>query len=204
MSIESLLLESFNTCQKHDIKICFYPRRNLPTKCAGEFEEPHGGKPGDLRVAIGRTRDHPNDLWLSIFVHEYSHCLQWINKDPEYISCDGASTRFWDWLDKKTEKKLMKDVYTIQKMESYCDRRAVRLIKRHKLDIDLDWYVRQSNAYIYFYMAISERRSWVKKGKKFPYVINEVLRLMPERFLPMERYREVPTKISKLFDKYCF
>ena len=120
------------------------------------------------------------------------------------MACDAASTRFWDWLDKKTEKKLMKDVYTIQKMESYCDRRAVKLIKRHQLDIDLDWYIRQSNAYIYFYMAISERRSWIKKGKKFPYVIKEVLNIMPGRFLPMERYREIPNKVSRLFDKYCF
>jgi len=204
MSVESLLLESFATCEKHDIKVTLYPRRNLPNNCAGEFEEPYGGKPGDLRVAVGKARDFPSDLWLAIYVHEYSHCLQWINKAPEYTCSHGASGRFFEWVDRKKDKRLMKDVYTIQKMESYCDRRAVRLIKRHKLDIDIDDYIRQSNAYIYFYMAISIRRSWVKKGKRFPYTIKEVLDMMPKRFLSMEKYRILPPGVSELFDKYCF
>lgn len=199
MSVAQFFLHSTNQLAKNNISVLFYPKWKLPNNCGGEFAEPSGNRPGVLRLACNRKD------WLRIYVHEYSHFLQYINKAPEWAPAEGSYQRFFTWLEKERGSKLlMKDVYVIQKVESLCDRRAVKLIKKWKLPIDIDKYIQGSNAYIYFYMEVVARRSWGAPRKKFPYNVPEVLNKMPCKFLDIKEYRHPPECFKALMDKHCF
>jgi len=199
MSVEKFILHTTLKMAKNNIRATLYPSKKLPNNCSGEFGGPEGGKPGSFKVSMNRKD------WLKIYVHEYSHFLQYINKAPEWDASEGSYNRFFTWLDKgKGSKLLMKDVYMIQTVESFCDRGAIKLIKKWKLPIDPKSYIKGSNAYIYFYMEVAKRRYWGAPRKTFPYTVKEVLDIMPSKFLPMKEYRTPPEGFSELLDKYCF
>ena len=154
-------------------------------KCGGWFDE----STPELVVSMKRPD------WIEILVHEYSHLTQWIDNESIWNESSVSLPIVWDWLDGVDYDNIEKHIDVVRELESNNDRRAVLIIKQFNLDIDLDRYIRKSNAYHQFYNWMKETRKWCKPSNS-PYKNENIINVMPktfikngERFLP--RYEKV-------------
>lgn len=105
--------------------------------------------------------------FLSTFVHEYSHFLQYKTGFAKRHAKKFANIeRLWDWLsgDEFSAIKVNKFIEDAIFVELDCDKRAVELILEYNLPIDMEQYIKESNAYIWFYHYVKKYRSWAKKS----------------------------------------
>jgi len=118
----------------------------------------------ELVVALG----HPS--WLGILVHEYCHFLQDISKKCKawsncYIDGEDCCGLFFSWLDgDDIEYDIDNVVDRVKYMELDCEKKSVQTIKKYKLPINIEEYIRYAVAYIHFYNVSKKTRKWVKKG----------------------------------------
>lgn len=124
---------------------------------------------------------------FNIFIHEYAHFLQWKDKSDifeygllsldlldRYCDNDPLVTTFHEY-----------DLWRIQNLEIDCEKRVLELNKRCRLNIDLDTYIRQSNAYIYSYRYVMESKNWGIFKTDFDH--NDVINLMPKKLFTKEQ-----------------
>jgi hypothetical protein len=152
------------------------------------------------RLIIQRVRGELKD-WGPTFIHEYCHFLQW--KKGKYASFlyGEAGGDFDYWLKKKVklgDKELNLIVNRIKRCELDCEKTVVKMIKKHKLEINVEQYTKNANAYIYSYNMIVETKRWYKDS---PHATREILDIMPGHFL--SRYDRTPKKYRELYLKYC-
>jgi hypothetical protein len=185
---------------KHGTKVTLYPTFKTPDGCGGSFGEIYEGQPCEFDVATGKDMYR----WLGVYVHEYSHFLQHIAKEPLYVNSDGPVTRFFEYLEKERRRFTWADVRAVQALERDCEIRAVRLIKYHELPLDLDDYIQQANAQILFYNEAARKQSWVVKKGRFPYNVKACLDLMPTTIQKEEWYHESPEGFAEVCEEYCF
>lgn len=129
-----------------------------------------------------------NKKGFEIMVHEYCHYQQWKTKKRFFnkLIKDGVSV-FFDWVDGKFYPKHVVEsalANTIE-LEWDCECRAVDLIKKNNLDIDVDDYCRGTNAYLLYYHAVHSQRKWTK-GKS-PYS-PRICKLMETSIQPLDYY----------------
>lgn len=167
-------------------------------RCNGYFDS----EKLDLKCAINK----PILEWIPILVHEYSHFEQWKENCPSWrhieINGQDISDDMFLWISGKrvVNSRLRKIISKVRNCELDCEKRAVQIIHKFKLPIDVHHYIQSSNAYIYFHEYIYLTRQWYKDGKA-PYNIDKIVSEMPLRFL--NRYDKLPKKYRILFDKYC-
>lgn len=165
--------------------------------CSGFFDAQ--GK--SLEVATKRFKS----VWFPVFVHEYCHFRQWRDNCKIWRDSDkmGDEINLWEWLDHDKEysaKELQSVKKITQKLEQDCDKRAVEQIKEHHLPIDIDSYIRGSNAYVLFYNICVEDRKWYKYP---PYANRSVKEMMPRKFISESEYGKTPVEYRKLVrDKF--
>lgn len=166
-------------------------------KCSGYFEIPN------LIVATKRQD------WFEIFIHEYCHFLQYIDeiqsKKTRYeIVSNKEWFVFFDWVKGDIEisanriKILRKK---IQLFERDCDKRAVKLMRKHNLQIDIERYIQTANVYHLFYSVIELKRSW--SNKKAPYHVEELVQMMPKHWLEKKKFEDVPARFVQLIVDNC-
>lgn len=137
------------------------------------------------------------DEWFPSFIHEYCHLQQ---------TKEGAfSTKLWietdkiytDWTLNKIELSN-KDAAFIGRrqrlVELDCEKRAVREIKKYKLPVNINTYIKQANAYIYSYTFLVENR--VDLHNLSPAGDPRCYNLMPTHFL--SRYDRIPKKYREV------
>jgi len=93
------------------------------------------------------------DHWLSIYVHEYCHFLQSIDKTFKISINEYKYFILVDnWLKKKDIdiKKIQIGIDLMQKVELDCEKRSINMIKLHKLPIDINKYAQKANSYIFY------------------------------------------------------
>lgn len=160
---------------------------NYEGRCSGVF---------DSENAIIKIAKN-NKYKLSVLVHEYCHFLQFIeNKnwdcdgtDPSIILSDYLKgVNFSSDLLENARKQIIL-------MERDCDIRSVNMIKKWKLPININLYIKQSNAYAYSYFYTFEKRKWlgnIWKNKK-------ILDIMPSHFR-CRTWEFIPVGIKKEFE----
>lgn len=169
--------------------------------CNGFFD----GDDKVLSVAIGKELNE----WLPIAVHESCHMDQWSENSKIWV---GASPEEYDamhlimlWLGKKIElTNTQRNSYiaAARLVELDCERRTVEKIKKYNLPIDIDLYIKQSNAYVWFYTMVGFMRQWYEIGRE-PYAIPEIVDAMPSEFMDDEFYNVIPDDIFDLFKQHC-
>lgn len=164
--------------------------------CSGWFEHPN------LKVAAG------NEDWFEIFVHEYCHFLQHLDeRDRKRVNYEIVSSSEFDAFfgivdgiyqpaDRLTDLR-----HKIQLVEQDCDVRVVQLIKQHDLSIDVELYIRKSNAYHASYALIQENRTWTKLS---PYRVDELVNACPNEWFTSNELLNPPRHLSDLIQRYCF
>jgi hypothetical protein len=179
-------------CEKHSIKCVLEKTKFISCsdeiKCGGYFDE---GK-RELVVAMGRLDS------IELFVHEYSHMTQYLEGLELWNKCMDLESH--DKMDRWLAGEYFDDIdYHIDNcrdLELDNEKRAVKLIKKFNLEIDIDKYIKKSNAYIQFYNYMKLSRKW-SVPKNSPYRNKRIIDNCPAKF-SMD-YSKISKKLENIF-----
>lgn len=197
-----LLADCIVDLLRHKINIHFVtaPRLFLEfdkTYVKGAWADNTGGTPSFYCSIHEKTID-----WIKTFVHEYSHFCQWKEKSPAWKLHQG--TRGSD-LDKIVHNRpiklgtLRRILQRTRDVELDAEIRAVKLIKRYNLPLNLKNYIRTANVYIHFYNYLETYRQWYKCENE-PYANKHLLSVAAPYFY--KNYDTIPPKMLELFKQY--
>lgn len=134
---------------------------------------------------------------IGVLAHEYNHFKQYIEAPVFYQHCSKSYQKVFDWLDGKRVNNISEHIATATMLELDCEKRTVEMIKNFNLNIDIKLYIRQANAYIYFWQYIFYTRKWCDMNNT-PSSNIKIVSSMPARFL---NDYTITDKIKELFDK---
>jgi hypothetical protein len=189
-------------CKEADVKFLLsnteYVETGQSTRCNGYFD----GDNKVLAVAVGQ----PEEQWNKILVHEYAHMTQWMDDSPAWkAGTEGtdAETLVELWYNREIEmtaKQKAKWIGLGRDLEREAEERAVQLIGRFNLPLSPKAYIRNANAYLYFWTFSGIIRRWYKIGKE-PYNIPQIIAAMPET-LDVD-HAVLPKTYERLYRRYC-
>jgi hypothetical protein len=162
MEKNTFIAKAVNELLDDGFSIKLIMTRAIDGKYGGWFDDNKDQK--EFVVAMKR------DCAFEIFVHEYSHYLQWKHHRKFFNSKVKGCDILFNWLDgKRYSKKIVSQaVKDAIELEWHCECIALQTIKKYKLDIDVDNYTRGANCYLFFYHTVEKLRSWTKNSKS-PY-----------------------------------
>ena len=137
-----------------------------------------------------------NQNFLPVLVHEYCHLTQWVEKIPIWKKSNLGMIKVQEWLSGKEVRNIKNYLSVCRDLELDNEKRSVKIIKKHKLPIDVKDYIRRANAYVQFYNYLAISRKWCSP-KNTPYTNKMLIESMPCRF-SMD-YTILPKKIEKIF-----
>ena len=172
---------------KYDVRPVKYLVLSGNIRCSGYFCE----ETMKLVVA-GKSKD-----WLGILVHEYAHLTQWQDKNTNIWKTGSTGvTNLDDWLGGKKIRSVKKAIEWSRDLELDNEKRSVKLIKKWKLPVDLNDYIKKANAYIQFYNYMRYSKRWSKPGNA-PYSNKVIYEAMPPNF--RMNYKKMSDKYLKLY-----
>ena len=139
-----------------------------------------------------------NEQAYEVLVHEYCHFTQWRDQCKPWVMAvkHKAFEGLWDFLGGAEVKNINRLLSLCRDVEEDNERRAVALIKKMQLDIDIDYYIKKANAYIHFYNWMKTSRRWCRPYNT-PYTNKRLLDAMPTTF--SESYTVLPAHIKQIF-----
>ena len=173
-------------CSLRNVK---YLRLSGNIKCSGYFDDTTDKKP-TLVVSMNRPD------WLEILVHEYCHLTQWVEQVPIWKKAEVSLGKVWEWLDGKNCRSIEKHIAVARDLELDNEKRAVKIIKKFELKVDLVHYVKKANAYVQFYNWMLVTRKW-SKPKNSPYKNKNLVNAMSNKF--NMKYEYLTPKLEKIF-----
>lgn len=180
-----------NHCKELGVKVDLRPTKYVKLdksiKCSGWFDS------GSMELVVSMNREDS----LSILVHEYCHVTQWIDGIALWHSSDDSIVKVDRWLGGKRVNNIQKHIAVTRDLELDNEKRSVAMIKKWKLSIDVDDYIRKANAYIQFYNWMLISRRWSKPSNS-PYSNPLILSKMSTRFNMQYNYLTEHTK--KVFE----
>jgi len=121
-------------------------------------------------------------------IHEYHHFLQWKNRPHFWKKCSGNDNPFLSWLhgDETSKNKLTRAFNKAIELERDCEINSVKFIKKHGLNVDIERYIREANAYLYSYHYVKKYRNWP------PTTIytKKLIEKMPNKILSLQHYKK--------------
>lgn len=160
---------------------------------------------GEFVVATGGRQE----LWLSVFLHEYQHFRQSQAATPAWTAklAGGACPQqaFDAWLARVVEmspEQLRNAVGLILAMERECEEMAVEALRSLPIPLEPEWYIRAANVYLGFYGVIMRTRRWYERS---PYSSPEPLGLVPgDRLLTVEEAMEPSPAFEAAIRAACY
>lgn len=143
-------------------------------------------------VACLKTKD-----FLGILVHEFGHFNQYIEDREWYEECSISYIKVFEWLDGKRIRNISFHLGKCLELELDCEKRAVELIKKFNLGINIEDYIQRANAYMYFWRYLEHSRRWCSPYNT-PSANDSIVRVMPSKFL---KEYILTDKIKELFEK---
>lgn len=146
------------------------------------------------------------DCSFEIFVHEYCHYLQWKFHRKFFNAKSNGCDVLFSWLDGKrfSKKRVKQAVKDVIELEWHCESLVCSLIKKYKLDIDIDNYIRGANCYLFFYHTVEKTKSWCSNNRS-PY--SKALRkLASTKLKSLDFYLDsnnYDIKLQKRHEKIC-
>lgn len=161
-------------------------------KCAGYFDE-------KKRVLMVATK---SDYWFRIFLHEYAHMTQWLENIPLWARYaeTRADEKMDAWLNGGDVENHEMYIDIIRDLELDNEKRTVDIINEWKFNdiIDVNQYIKESNAYVLSYNRLKATRIWEPSGG-VSYSNEAVLNLMSDKF-DMD-YTTLSPELIQLFDQ---
>lgn len=173
-------------CSKHNKKIIVCNQKRLylnGVKCAGWCDG------NEMAIAF------KNPLFEEVFVHEFCHMQQAIEKSPlwkeEFI--------FWDKLEKKKiNLKNWNDVLEVMLLERDCEARAIKFSKRYGL-FNNTAYAKKANIYLLFYQYVFLKHRW--KDSTSIYSNMELYKKVPSKLFSAKQLSHIDMNLMLLFDQ---
>lgn len=154
-----------------------------------------------LKCAIKREPEK----WLSIFVHEYNHFVQWRDRCDVWHANRRITAAEWSDIlhNVPMSKQRINNIITaVRNIELDCEKRTVKMF--YKFGIPKRFiraYIKNANIYIFYQTYLLEYRKWYRKvGTPTPYENPNMLKLAKSSFY--KRYDVIPPKILNGFRKY--
>jgi hypothetical protein len=159
-------------------------------KCGGWFD-------GEDRELVCSMK---HDKGLALLAHEFSHFHQWAENSDiwDLASRKNSHSAMHEWIEGKQIRDIKKHIAICRDLEVDAEKRAVKMIKKYNLPIDIDEYIRGANAYIYFYNYILNIRRW-STPKNSPYRNKILIASMPKTF--MKDYSVLPDRLLKVYQE---
>lgn len=177
-------------CAEYGIKCIIrhvkYVKLSGNIQCGGWFDEE-----GKELVCASNRPD-----FLQILVHEFSHLTQWIEQCDPWVNANTSLGLVDEWLGGKEIRNISKHLGVSRDLELDNEKRAVKHIKKFKLSINIDDYIRRANAYVQFYNWLYYTRRWAT-NKNSPYKNKRVIATMPKTF--HMNYQKMSKKVEKVF-----
>ena len=177
-------------CRKYGVKCKLRPTKYVKmdgnVKCSGWFDE----EVPELVVAMNRPD------WIEILAHEYGHLTQWRESAPIWKEAVKSLPKVWGWLDGENVRNIAKHIGVSRDLELDNEKRAVKIIKKFELKVDLVHYVKKANAYVQFYNWMLVTRKW-SKPKNSPYKNKNLVNAMSNKF--NMKYDYLTPKLEKIF-----
>lgn len=170
------------------------------SRCSGYFCD----EDKCLKVAVRKSRKR----WLSVFIHEYCHFLQWKNHSKVWnakknrMDTYQAAILLDDFLDngKKLSKDKLQTCLTLcRDIEEECERMAVDIIDVFDIPLNKEEYIQKANAYLYFWTTLPKTQKWF--SKKAPYDVPEIRKLLPKTF--PKSFDKLPKGFLTLVEDHC-
>lgn len=144
---------------------------------------------------------------FAVFVHEFCHFLQYRDARDLWNKLGKACDNFFRWLDgdKYTQRQVNYFCKQAQLLELDCENRAIALIKKLKLDIDLKEYIQKANAYLLSYPVTKELRLWPNTlASIYSSDISDLFssKLVTAKQLTNKKY--IPKKALELWESRCY
>lgn len=159
---------------------------------SGFFQTRYNNNPGVLATATYKSINN----WLSVLIHESCHMDQWSEKSDvwrKYIIED--TDLYYKWINNKrvNRNKIYKILDICRELELDCEQRAVIKIKKYKLPINVEEYIRKANCCLFFYSYLKIDRNGVLPN----YDNARIYTKFSDKWY--NDYDNIPVKILKLF-----
>lgn len=188
--------------KKYQGKLLLIPSGKIKSLEDGEFSE--------AEMIIKCFVDLSSNYWVGVLAHEYCHFLQctsnskvWNDFQDSVFSIKKYESIFnkKSSINKSKRKKVAKSII---KLELDCDKKAIKIIKKYSLPVDLKEYIVKANVILYKYLYWAEHGVWPdfkdKQTNKHPnYKLFKSKKLLHE-----EKYRflkDIPAEILCYFEK---
>lgn len=155
-------------------------------QCSGYFDET------DRVLVVAMNK--PDSL--GVLVHEYCHLTQWEEGIDIWKKSDVSGVKLNEWLAGEKVRNIRKHIDVVRDMELDNEHRAVRMIKKWKLSINVEDYIRGANAYVHFYNWLYYTRKW-SSPNNLPYNSEIVMGTMSTKF--NMKYNEMPRRVLNAF-----
>jgi aromatic ring-cleaving dioxygenase len=181
-----------NEMIKHGISIHLTQRKNNSKHASNYFD------PDKKEFVVNFFGDYSRKYFLETFLHEYCHFKQMIDLKFDEKKYDKAYEIFNDWLDFNRDSCPIRVVRLIQRLELDCEKRAVHLIKKYKLPLNITDYKKQANVYILSYNLFHKHRKFFNFTC---YYDKEILSLMSDELVLVKDLGVIPDKFEEIFLK---
>lgn len=135
--------------------------------------------------------------FIDILAHEFGHFNQYIEDEQWYDYHSKSYEKVFEWLEGKRVRNIGFHLGNCLELELDCEKRAVEIIKKFNLNINIQDYIQRANAYVYFWRYLEHTRRWCNPYNT-PSNNDEIARTMPTRFL---KEYILTDNIKELFDK---
>lgn len=160
--------------------------------------------PAQIQVATGKSAD----AWFPVFVHEYCHFEQFIERrdwwDSHKMSNGNTifGTIFHHFMNTPISNELLTTLcIKLAGLEQDCELRVIKKIGEWKLSIDAQKYAQSANAYVMFYHLLSMGTGMCHGS---PSSIPEILKEMPDHMnLTNADYFDLARRMLPLYNKHC-
>lgn len=163
-------------CEKHGFELELVNTKYIDigdgAPCTGYFSE------DEKKICVTiKARD-----FIGILAHEFSHLRQYIEDEETYNYYSLSYEKMYEWLDGKRVRNISNHLDNCLALELDCEKRAVQLIKKYDLGIDIKDYIKRANAYMYFWKYLLHSRKWCNPYNT-PSNNDNIVSIMPSKFL---------------------
>lgn len=179
--------------RKNGVKLYFSKKERI--KCDNVFVS---GYFDDIKKVVAVSQFNDFTKFISMLAHESSHMDQWIEDKFLWKKCSIGYTTFFEWLDGKegfSKDILEESVQDIIRLELDCEKRAIRKLKKYKVPIDIDMYIRKMNCYLYGYLFFLEKRIWIQGIYNDEFVTASAPKTVKSS------YKKIPARLRKAFEQ---
>jgi len=134
------------------------------------LQDSYGNFRGYFSEDVGVCVASKNEYWPLVLVHEMAHFLIWKQNDKHLDF--GPNMLLDKWLEGGDIDNLYETILSCMDDELLAERKAVEILQQFNIPYDIDVYIQDANAYMFFWCWVYDHRKWDNKVANSRKVIN--------------------------------